>query len=344
MHFTRGERNAARRRAIERGLKFIYQTACDRENFADYGHDYLCCFHCIASTSKDIQLRQTARRMGQERARHWRREHAHLTSRTDADEVAYLVFGADAADRLGVADKAFKETLRAAAQRFSAEEYFGFNPVHEPPPTDMPDDCTCGASHQRGRKTCRRCKRRLAVFSPYAVWVDALTRSYIGERYGVKLGASFADVIKWLPAMRPYPTHDDDDLDFYWALYAVTHVIYTLNDYSLCRLSPRSLPDEYAFLKLNLRHFIDMKDAESTGELLDTLKSFGLSETHPLIVQGEDFLLTQQNADGSWGDLSAKDIYERYHPTWTAVDGLREYAWPGGLRRRSKSFPFFSRG
>src|SRR6185369_17785787 len=102
MHFTRRDRNAARRRAIERGLEFIYQTACDGENFAAYGHDYLCCFHCIEATSKDVQLRQTARRMGQERARHWRREHAHLKSRADADEVAYLVFGADAADRLGV--------------------------------------------------------------------------------------------------------------------------------------------------------------------------------------------------------------------------------------------------
>jgi len=139
--------------------------------------------------------------------------------------------------------------------------------------------------------------------------------------------------------MRPYPTYDEDDIDFYWALYAVTHVIYTLNNYSLFRLSPRYLPDEYAFLKLNLKHFIDMKDAESTGELLDTLKSFGLTETHPLIIEGEDFLLAQQNSDGSWGDTSAKDIYERYHPTWTAVDGLREYAWHGGLRRRSKSFP-----
>lgn len=34
-----------------------------------------------------------------------------------------------------------------------------------------------------------------------------------------------------------------------------------------------------------------------------------------------------QNADGSWGDVEAEDIYDRYHPTLTAVDGLRDYAW-----------------
>jgi len=335
----RNQKNVERRRAIYRGLEFIYRTACDRDHFETYGHDYLGCFHCIASTSKDVRLSRMARRMGQERARYWRREHAKLTPDVDADEVAYLVFGSYAADKLGVPDKAFKERVRAAAQRFGPHDYLGFDPAHEPPAADLPDECKCGAQNKRGRDTCHRCKRQLYVLSPYAVWVDALTRSYTGERYGVKLGASLRDVVKWLPTMRPYPTYDEDDIDFYWALYAVTHVIYTLNNYSLFRLSPRYLPDEYAFLKLNLKHFIDMKDAESTGELLDTLKSFGLTETHPLIIEGEDFLLAQQNSDGSWGDTSAKDIYERYHPTWTAVDGLREYAWHGGLRRRSKSFP-----
>ncbi len=337
------KKNSERRRATYRGLEFIYRTACDRNHFELYGHDYLGCFHGIAATSRDVRLSAMARRMGEERARYWRREHAKVTPAIDADEVVWLVFGSHAADQLGVRDPAFKEIVRAASQRFAPQDYFGFDPAHEPPPADVPDDCKCGARNKRGRKTCYQCKRPLYVLSPYAVLVDALTRSYIGGRYGVKLGASLQEVLKWLPTLRPYPTCDDDETDFYWALYAVTHVIYTLNDYSFCRLSPRYLPDEYEFLIVNLRHFIDVQDPESTGELLDTLKSFGLSETHPLIVEGEDFLLAQQNSDGSWGDTSAKDIYERYHPTWTAVDGLREYAWPGGLRRKSKSFPFQTR-
>jgi hypothetical protein len=322
-----------RRRAVERGLEFIYRTACDPENFELYGHDYLCCFHCIAATSKDINLRRVALGMGQERASYWRQEHAHVTPDLDADEIASLVFGSDAADRLGVVDSAFKEKIRGAANRFNAQDYLGFDTAHEPPPGDVPDDCVCGAYNERGRKICRGCKKRLMMLSSYAVLVDALTRSYTGERYGVRLGASFSDVIRWVPMMRPYPTYDGgDDPDFYWALYAVTHIIYTLNDYSLYRLSPRCLPDEYEFLKRNLKHFIVMEDPESIGELLDTLKAFACPEDHPLILEGLGFLLAQQNPDGSWGDPDAEDIYERYHPTWTAIDGLREYAWHGGLR------------
>jgi len=341
----RPDRNAQRRRAIERGLEFIYLTACDADNFEAYGHDYLCCFHCIASTSKDIKLRRRARQLGRERALHWRREHAHITPDLNADEIACLVFGSDAADRLGIRDKTFKENLRAAAQRFTAHDYFGFDTFHEPPASDVPDECWCGTYNKRGRKTCRDCKRRLYMLSPYAVWVDALTRSYTGERYGVKLGASFAEVIKWLSVMRPYPHYDEaNEMDHYWAIYAVTHIVYTTNEYSIYKLLPRHMPEEYSFLKKNLRHFIAMKDPESMGELLDSLKSFGLSDDDPLIREGVDFLLKQQNSDGSWGDTTAEDIYARYHPTWTAIDGLREYSWRGGLRTIDKKLRVLFKG
>lgn len=131
--------------------------------------------------------------------------------------------------------------------------------------------------------------------------------------------------------MRPYPSlgsteHEDD---FYWAVYAVTHIVYALNDYSSYRLAPTWLPKEYAFLKRSLIQALELEDPEMMGELLDTLKSFGLAETHPLIRKGMNYLLSCQNKDGSWGDLHAEDIYSRYHPTWTAIDGLREYAWRG---------------
>ena len=330
-------RNAKIRQAIDRGLEFIYQTACVPKHFEMYGYDFLCCFYCIESTSKDISLRRTARRMGRERAVHWRQHHAHITSDLDADDISCLVMGSDAAERLGVRDKTFKHNLLMAAQRFGAQDYLGFDTVHEPPPSDIPDDCKCGAENKRGRKMCHRCRKRLMVLSAYAIWVDAIIRSYTGERYGVRLGASFEDVIKWLPTMRPYPVYDDEETtDFYWALYAVTHIVYALNDYSLHRLSPRSMPEEYAFLKSSFKHFIAMEDAESIGELMDTLKSFGLSDHHPLMIQGQDFLLAQQNADGSWGDQSADNVYARYHPTWTAIDGLRKYSWRGGVRPLDK--------
>jgi hypothetical protein len=160
--------------------------------------------------------------------------------------------------------------------------------------------------------------------------VDALARSYIGERYGVLLGAPFADVIKWLPRIRPYRGYENgNNTEFYGTIYAVTHVVYTLNDYSVYKLSPDWLPEEFAYLKMNLAQAIEMDDPEMLGEIMDTLRSFGLTSDQPLIRNGMDYLLAKQNHDGSWGDSNAENIYQRYHSTWTAIDGLREYRWRG---------------
>lgn len=328
---TRGIKIAKHDSAIKRGLAFIYGSARGPENFSLYGADYLCCFYCISNTSSDPDFRHLARVMGRERARQWRQEYSQVPRDATADDVADLVFGSDAADRLGVRDQAFKKQLRNIAGDFNSRDYLLFDPAIEAPPADVPVDCHCGAANPRGRKTCRRCRKTLTMNSAYWIWLFALTRTYTGERHGVRLGASFAEVLKWLPDMRPYPSpeRNRDGSDFYWAIYAVTHVVYTLNDYSSYKLQPAWLPDEYAFLKRNLTQAIEMDDPEMLGEFLDTLKSFGLAETHPLIRKGMDYLLTSQNEDGSWGNPDAEDIYERYHPTWTAVDGLREYAWRG---------------
>lgn len=268
--------------------------------------------------------------MGQDRAREWRRANPRIPSDADADYIAYLVFGTAAADKLGVRDIKFKQEIRRAARHHSAAEFFSFDPKVEPPPPDVPAQCKCGFYNLRGSNRCSQCRRRLSMMSCYEVWVDALTRSYAAERYGVRLDAGLADVLKWLPVMRPYPAYGEENEDhYYWAIYAVTHVIYVLNDYSRYQLSPAWLPQEYAFLKQNLIRAIEMDDPETTGELLDSLKSFGLSNDNQLIRNGMTYLLSCQNADGSWGDLDADDMYRRYHPTWTAIDGLRDYAWRG---------------
>jgi hypothetical protein len=324
-------RIAERDAAVKRGLAFIYGTACNPKHFQEYGEDYLCFFYCISATSSDTGLRNVARALGRELARQWRRDNPKVPITADADDVAAFVFGNDAADRLGVRDNAFKQQLRKLAANFDARDYMFFDPATEPPATDVPADCDCGLINRRGRKRCRRCKSELAMNSAYWVWCMALTKSYAGERHGIRLGTSFQRVLKWLPAMRPYPSPGDteDGDDFYWAVYAVTHVVYALNDYSSYKLSPAWLPKEYAFLKRALSHALKTKDPEMMGELLDTLRSFGLTENHPLIKKGVDYLLSCQNEDGSWGDSHAEDIYDRYHPTWTAIDALREYAWRG---------------
>jgi hypothetical protein len=136
--------------------------------------------------------------------------------------------------------------------------------------------------------------------------------------------------------MRPYPARADVSSKlFYNVTFAITHVIYTLNDYNRYLLSPEWLPQEFQYLKTNLEEAVKLEDPETLGEFLDTLRDFGMTEQSPLIRVGVEYVLSKQNPDGSWGDPSDPDIYNRYHSTWTAIDGLREYAWQG----RRLSFP-----
>jgi hypothetical protein len=322
-------------------LEFIYRVARVRENFADYGSDLLSCFYFISATSRDPDLRRDARRMGAERARRWRRDHPELAPNADVDDILNFIHGSYAAEWLGVRACFAKSRIAEAAARFTARDFLSFDPRVEPPPTGVPEQCECGVWNARGRKSCCECRRRLEMMSRYAIWYDALMRTYSAARYGVSLGATYADVLGWLPSMRPYRGSErGGNVDFYDTVYAVTHLVYTLNDYSRHRLSTRWLPQEFVFLKANLREAIEAQDPEMVGEFLDALRAFGLDDGHALIRAGVEYLLAQQNADGSWGDGDDEDIYARYHTTWTAVDGLREYRWRGTGLSFPKVKPF----
>ena len=160
--------------------------------------------------------------------------------------------------------------------------------------------------------------------------MEALANTYVSERCGLHLGVSHLDVLKWLPLMRPYPAPAAEDVESLRdAIYAVTHIVYTLNDYGTYRLRPGWLPREFAFLKANVKSACERQDPEVLGELLDSLKAFGLRTNHPLLVRGTQYLLAKQNEDGSWGDQEEEDLRTRCHTTWTAIDGLRSYAWRG---------------
>ena len=327
-----------RAHALYRGLKFIYRTARDPDNFSEYGSDYLWCFYTLSATVQDENLRRMARRMGVERAHQWRREHRTLPPDANASIVSDFAFGSDAADHLNVRDDQLKQQIRRAAAHFSARDYLDFDPLTEPPPTDVPDECEYdGASNPRGSKICALCKRPLAMKTRYDVWYDALITTYTGDRYGVKLGAHYTNVLKWLPTLRPYRGSENGaNPEFYDTVYAITHIVYTLNDYSVYRLSPRWLPQEYEFLRSNLKEAVRGGDSDMLGEFMDTLKSLGATRDDPRIRMGMEYLLSHQNRDGSWGNVDEEDIYDRYHPTWSGITGLSEYRWRRG---EGLSFP-----
>ena len=325
--------------AILRGLQFIYSVALDANNFTDYGSDLLWCFYLISSRSKDRYLAGLAKSMGQEMARRWRQEHQDLLSASDAASLFDYLYGDDGAQSLGIVDRSLTKKIRAAANHFSVTDYLGFDPRKEPPPDNFPDQCECGRWNKRGKSRCIKCGTRLEMMTKYGVWSDALTVTYWCEKYGSIQSLHYADVIKWLHYMRPYAIDQKNaDADFYDLAYAITHVVYTLNEYSRYRLSPKWLPQEFEFLRSNFAIVLRREDPEMAGEFLDSLKSFGLDQRHSLIKEGMEYLLTVQNDDGSWGDPSSEDIYARYHPTWTAIDGLRDYAWKGKRLSRPSVF------
>jgi hypothetical protein len=291
---------ADRARAIDRGLTFIYRTAVDPANFSLYGSDYLWCFYEIAATSSDRRLSERAAAMGRERAERWRVEHPHPDPKASPDDLADVLFGAYAAEQLGFPDEALKNEIRNAAAHFTGMDFLRFAPAAGPRQDDPAlHDLLC----------------------------DALITTYTADQYQVTLGAPYRDAARWLTLARPYRIGADGVIP---VVNLVTHVVYTVNDYGAKAISPAAFPDEFAFLR---EHFMDreiQQDGEMLGEFMDCLRAFGLTARDPMIQRGYRELLSTQNIDGSWGDLNKKDIYDRYHPTWTAIDGLRDYRWRTG--------------
>jgi hypothetical protein len=321
--YTRAHRD----RAIRRGLRFIYRLARVRKNFDDYGDDMLWCFYSLSIATADPWIKRTAWDMGQERARQWRRDNPRVPPDADADDVWGLVSGSFSADSLGVRDDAMKKALAKAARRFSAIDFLRFDPATGVIPDNVRDPCGDDAPKN---STSDDCDEPDKIMSPYELLTDALVTTYTGDHYGVRLGASLAEVAALVPRMRPYRVDEDANAGFIDVSYAVTHIVYALNDYGKYRLRPEWLPDEYAFLKDNLRQSIKDDDPETTGEFLDTLRAFGMTDRDALIQEGMAFVLARQHADGSWGERDGKDAYTPYHSTWTAINGLMDYAWEGG--------------
>lgn len=325
-HFTDQDRDAA----IEHGLQFMYKVASNPQYFSRWGPDLMFCFYTISSTARNEALRGMALRMGQERARQWRREHTNIPA-GGPDDLALFVYGTDNAELLlGDHNSGLKHRLIEAARRFSATDFLGFDPRREPPPTDIPELCPkCNHRNPRGAAVCEKCGTPLTFRNPYDVWLDSLIRTYQGDAYGVTLGASYPQALQWIWKMRPYPVPSEDEDAFDDVSYAITHVVYTLNDYHKYRLSPVWLPQEFSYLKSNIVAAERFEDGELIGEFMDALRAFGEDDASPEIRAAMEYLLSTQNPDGSWGDEDDTDMYTRYHSTWTAIDGLRQYSFHG---------------
>ena len=314
--------------ALQRGLHYLSSMALFDEEMAPFCSGFLYCCSFMATTASDPVLRRATRELATRGFRQWQEANPTLPAEADASTLNDFVHCHFAAQRLGIRFPKLKRRMCEIAEALPVEELLWFDPRTEPPPANVPENCGCGTASPRGRRKCVNpaCRTALTCMTRLRAWCLTLTTAFCGDRLGVRLGASYADALRWLPEMRR--ERWKDTRGFYDAVYAVTHVVYTLNDYGLHRLSPHWLPYEWEFLRHHLADAIALEDPDMVGEFLDTLRSFGLSEDDAALREGMEFLLACQQLDGSWGPPDAHG-YVRLHATWAAMDGLRGFAWRG---------------
>jgi hypothetical protein len=325
-----------RRRAVGRALGLLHAIARRESTFERYSGHLLLAFCLIGTTSRSAAIRRQALEMGYERARYWKKQWPHTRRGLDADTVMHEVIASYAVERMGIGVDRIRRDLQTVLDRYTPRDLLYFDPSAERAPADVPEDCPCGHVSERGRTSCRACRKRLGKRSRYEVWYYALTTTYFCERQGVASGARFADVMGQLPGLRPYPR--PGSRHYYDSIYAVTHLVYTLNDYGRSRLSPRRFPHELRFLKACMRWALEQGEPDTVGEIIDTLAALGVDDADPLLVKGRAFLLAHQRDDGGWGEEG--DDYRQFHHVWAAIDGLRDYRWrPERFRRRGMRDP-----
>lgn len=312
-------------------MQFLERAATDPVRF---GTGLLYCTSFMAATAADLGLRTRARKLAAEAFKHWRSSEE--AGQGDASSLVSRIQSYDAASRIGLRFPAVVNRLRSQARAHAPEEHFWFDPRREAPPKDVPEACACQAQSPRGKRKCLNCGQPLERMSATRVWFMCLTTCYCASKLGVRLGACYADVLEWLPHMRGgYRGSKHGLMPFYDSVYAATHVIYTLNDYGKYFLRPQWLPHEYEFLAKHLEHALQLNDPDMVGEFLDSLRAFGLGPEEPALRYAMQYLLDTQNRDGSWGAREGAIDYRRFHATWAAMDGLRDFTW----KRPGLSFP-----
>ena len=77
-------------------------------------------------------------------------------------------------------------------------------------------------------------------------------------------------------------------------------MVFTLSQWGQLRLQIQQLPHEYLFLQEHLPLMIERRDVHLVGEFVQCLRIFGVEESNSSLLDGLQFLLEEQMADGSW--------------------------------------------
>jgi hypothetical protein len=261
-------------------------------------------FH-LATRPRPGELTRQAHRLSKHSARRWLSAHPRLPAATSAEDVVFrYAYGAYTTMRVGLDTKALCRDLAAEARTLGWRKLFGFDPKREPPPNAD-------------------------------LWQYAMVGAHIAEGAGMRPGSSAREIAAWRRVMQPYPRPRARRLTAaaWSAFYAVTHLVYVLNDYSLYQLPRERFLPEAEFLRAACEAATADDDVEGIGESVDALLSLGDSERDPLIVRARRKILALQKRDGSWGSRS-DEPYTRLHKTWVALDGLTRYGRRETIRPR----------
>jgi hypothetical protein len=195
----------------------------------------------------------------------------------------------------------------------------------------VPETCDCGTDNPPRTRVCRKrnCRRALRHMSRCRAWCMTLTDGYCRARLGLDFDQRFARALAAIAQVRPYALRRNQLVgDFYDAAYAVSHVVYSLNDFGRFTLRREWLPWEHAFLAGRVGTAIDLEDPDLVGEFVDALRAFHEESDRPALKPGFGFLLDTQRADGSWAARTLNQPYADFHVVWAALDGIREFRWP----------------
>jgi len=316
---------AAVRSAMLRGLAFLERFALGDVCWRGCAPDVSYMFFHVATRSSDRAFASRARTIARGAARRWCRDYPRLPPDTPAEAVLWwFAYGTCAPTALGLDTRAMRRDLARAVRGCCPRDFLGFDPRREAPPSTVCEPCECGAPAVDAVK-CPACGERIERLHPYQAWQGAMVGAHIAETIGLDIGCTVRDALRWRARMQPYPDVRRRITEAGWhAFYAVTHLVYVLDDYSLHLLLPGLLAPEIELVRAVCRHALADDDIEMLGESIDVLLAVGEDEAGELVSRARRRLLAAQNRNGSWGDRD-DDPYTRFHKTWVALDGLTSY-------------------
>lgn len=322
---------------IERGIEFIEDFACRPKILRTFAPDILFLFQHISQTTNCPDLGVKTRAIGKELSNLWREKQRVPRG---AYQLLCTLIAEQAAHELGCEDLKFRRRLHQKITIESILEVLGFDPRIESPPANLTDDCdNCELINQPGRAYCASCRKKLTLISRYDVWLNALVMTHHLKLHGPIGQGLYANTLGWIYEMRPYPSGELKRGNEIWeAAYAITHIIYTLNDYGQYKLSKQDLGIEIDYLKEVIPQALAVGDCDLLGECVESLSFFGFSKKGLVLKKAVKYLKKNQNSDGSWGDFNSGP-HMRIHTTWTVIDGLREFKLNRGSVSLKSNYP-----